>query len=340
MGRRLPFRYVLTRVLYLFVVVWVAATLNFVLPRLAARDPVLEHFNKLQASVGSRQGDLAAGALDAYRQWAGLNQPLWRQYVTYLNNMMRMDFGLSLTRYRPVLDIVGYALPWTIGLLGTTTLVSFALGTVIGAAAAWRRSARLLNVTVSFLMVLAVIPPFVIALVLAYVFAFRLKLFPVAGVFTPGRFTNLLDIEWWLDVIHHAAIPAMSLVLGTAGTWAMGMRGMTITTLGSDFMLFGEAKGLRRRRLLLGYAIRNVLLPQVTSLAMSLGTLVASATIVEMLFSYPGVGSVLENAVASFDYNLIQGCVFFLIVAIAIATFLIDLSYPLLDPRITYRKTT
>ena len=339
MGRRLPFRYVLTRIFYLIAVVWVAATVNFVLPRLAARDPVLEHFSKLQASVGSRQGDLVSEALDSYRQWAGLNQPLLRQYVTYLNNMLRMDFGLSFTRFRPVIDIVGYALPWTIGLLGTTTLFSFVLGTVLGAAAAWRRSARLLNITVSFLMALAVIPPFVIALVLAYVLAFRLKLFPIAGVFTPGRITNLLDVEWWLDVIHHAAIPAISLMLGTAGTWAMGMRGMTITTLGSDFLLFAEAKGLRRRRLLLGYAIRNVLLPQITSLAMSLGTLVASATIVEMLFGYPGVGSVLENAVVSFDYNLIQGCIFFLIVAIGIATFVIDLSYPLLDPRITYGKT-
>jgi peptide/nickel transport system permease protein len=156
-------------------------------------------------------------------------------------------------------------------------------------------------------------------------------------MFTPGRITDLLDAEWWLDVIHHATLPALSILLGTAGTWAMGMRGMMITVLGSDFITFAEAKGVKRWRLLLTYAIRNVMLPQTTLLAMSLGSLVASTTIVEVMFGYPGVGSLLEEALRAFDYNLIQGCVFFLIVAIALTTYVLDLTYPLLDPRISYR---
>lgn len=338
MSPRVPFKYVVNRTFYLVVVVWFAATVNFVLPRLAARDPVLEHLNELQASTGRRQAERIAEAIDTYKEWAGLNQPLWNQYVNYLGNMAQMDFGYSFSRYRPVIDIVGYALPWTLGLLGTTTLLSFALGTVMGALAGWRRSGRLLNVGVTFLMVLAVIPPFIIGLVLADALAFRLRLFPIAGMFTPGRRTDVWDIEWWLDVIYHAALPALSLLLGTAGTWAMGMRGMMVTILGSDFIAFAEAKGVKRRRLLLEYAIRNVLLPQTTLLAMSLGTLVASSTIVEVMFGYPGVGSVLEEALRAFDYNLIQGCVFFLILAIALATYIIDLIYPLLDPRISYRR--
>ncbi|MGC9347374.1 MAG: ABC transporter permease [Anaerolineae bacterium] len=336
---RVPFKYVLKRTVYLIVVVWFAATINFILPRLASRDPVLEHLTELEASVGSgRRGEGSIDMIDMYKEWAGLNQPLWKQYTNYMNNMLHMDFGYSFSRYRPVLDIVSYALPWTLGLLGTTTLISFAFGTVMGALGGWRRSAKLLNVSVSFLMLLAVIPPFIIGLVLADVLAFRLKLFPIAGIFTPGRRTELLDMAWWLDVLHHAALPSLSILLGTAGTWAMGMRGMMITILGSDFITFAEAKGVKRWRLLLSYAIRNVLLPQTTLLAMSLGTLVASTTIVEVMFGYPGVGSVLEEALRAFDYNLIQGCVFFLILAIALTTYALDLMYPVLDPRISYRK--
>lgn len=334
--RRIPFGYIVRRLLYLIVVVWFAASVNFVLPRLAARDPVLEHLNELQASVGGRRAERVAEAIDLYKSWAGLNQPLWEQYVTYLRNMARLDFGYSFSRYRPVWDVVSYALPWTVGLLGTTTVFSFALGTILGAMAAWRRSDTLLNLGVSFLMVLAVIPPFIIGLVLADVLAFRLKLFPLAGTYTPGRLANLVDVSFWLDVCYHAALPALSLLLGTAGIWAMGMRGMMITVLGSDYITFAEARGLKTRRILLGYAVRNVTLPQLTLLGMQLGGLVASTTIVEIMFGYPGVGSVLENAIRSFDYNLIQGCVFFLIAAIAVATLILDLSYPLLDPRISY----
>ena len=188
-------------------------------------------------------------------------------------------------------------------------------------------------------MVLAVIPPFIIGLVLADVLAFRLKLFPLAGTFTPGWMANLADVTFWLDVLHHAALPALSLFLGTAGIWAMAMRGMMITVLGSDYITFAEVRGLKGRRILIGYAIRNVMLPQVTSLGMQLGGLVASTTIVEIMFGYPGVGSVLEEAIRSFDYNLIQGCVLFLIGAIAIATLILDLSYPLLDRRISYARS-
>lgn len=335
---RVSLSYILRRALYLVAVIWVAATLNFVLPRLAARDPVLEHLLELQQSTGGQRALAIGEAIDTYRNWAGLNQPLWRQYFTYLGNMARLDFGYAFSRYRPVWDIVGRALPWTIGLLGTTTVLSFAFGTVAGAMAAWRRSKGLLNVAVSFLMILAVIPAFIIGLILADLLAFRLKLFPIAGTFTPGRFVELANVEFWLDVVHHASLPALSLFLATAGTWAMGMRGMMITVLGSDFLTFADTKGLKRWRLLRHYAIRNVMLPQVTLLAISLGSLVSSVTIVEVMFGYPGVGSVLEDAIRSFDYNLIQGCVFFLIVAIAVATFLLDLTYPLLDPRISYER--
>lgn len=337
---RVSWKYVIRRLLFLVAVVWLAATLNFVLPRIVGRDPVLEYLSELQASTSVRRGTQIAQTVEEYRAWAGLNKPLWEQYTTYLSNLLRMDFGRSLRYYRPVADLVHYALPWTLGMLGTSTILAFLLGTIAGALSVWRKDARMLNVAVSFLMVLAVIPPFIIGLLLADVFAFRLKLFPIAGLFNYRAGMDLSSMAWWLDVLHHAALPAISLVLGTAGIYAMSMRGMMVTVMGADYILYGEAKGLKRMRLLVRYAVRNVMLPQTTLLAMSLGGIVSSVTIVEMLFGYPGVGTLLEDALNSFDYNLLQGCVFYLVLAIALATFALDLLYPVIDPRISYEKGT
>ena len=195
------------------------------------------------------------------------------------------------------------------------------------------------NFFVPLLMVLSVLPPFILSLVLLDLLAFRLELFPVTGgAYTPSAVVDWGSSEFWLDVLHHAALPALSLFLVLVGTYAMGMRGMLVTVLGEDFITFADAKGVRKMRLFLNYAVRNVMLPQATTLAMSLGTVVTGATLVEAMFGYPGLGSVLEDAIRGFDYNLIQGCVFFLIVGIALTTFVLDLIYPLLDPRIRYGK--
>lgn len=335
---RIPRNYILKRVLYLIVVIWVAATVNFIIPRLAAKDPVLEYFAEFSGATG-RRGEWVAAMSEWYRAWSGMNQPLWQQYVLYLEHMVRFDFGRSIRSFRPVLEIVGYALPWTVGLLGVTTVLGFIFGTVLGALSAWPRSARVFNFFAPLLMVLSVLPPFILALVLLDVLAFRLHLFPISsGAYTPGIAVDWGSTEFWLDVLRHAALPALSLFLVLVGTYAMGMRGMLVTVLGEDFITFADAKGLRKMRLFLNYVLRNVMLPQATSFAMSLGTVVTGATLVEAMFGYPGLGSVLEDAIRGFDYNLIQGCVFFLIIGIALATFVLDLIYPLLDPRIRYGK--
>ena len=335
---RIPLKYIVWRVLYLVAVIWVAATVNFLIPRLAAKDPVLEYFTEL-SRTGGRHGEWIAYMSQWYQDWAGLNRPLWQQYVHYLQNMLRLDFGRSIRSFRPVLDIIGYALPWTIGLLGVTTVLGFIFGTVLGALSAWPRAGRLYNYFAPILMVLSVLPPFILSLLLLDVLAFRLHIFPITGgAYTPGIVIDWRSFNFWLDVLRHAALPALSLFLVLLGTYAMGMRGMLVTVLGADFITFAEAKGLRKMRLFLNYAVRNVMLPQATALAMSLGTVVAGSTLVEAMFGYPGLGSVLEDAIRGFDYSLIQGCIFFLIVGIALATFVLDLIYPLLDPRIRYGK--
>jgi peptide/nickel transport system permease protein len=333
--RRLPLAYVLRRVLYLVAVVWVAATVNFVLPRITARDPVLEYLTEFSALEGVRP-ESVPGMVAAYKEWVGFNQPLWRQYVTYLGNMLRMDFGYSFRVYRPVTDIIAQTLPWTIGLLGITTILSFAVGTVLGAIIGWPKSPRWLQVLVPFLATLSVIPPFIVALVLIYLLAFRADLFPLTGAYSPEYNWEWTNPDFWLDILHHTALPSLSMFLVTVGMWSMKMRGMVITIVGEDYLAFAEAKGLKRRHLFLNYAIRNVLLPQTTSLALSLGRLVTGMALVEVMFGYPGVGHILEDAIRASDYNVLQGVIFFLISAIALATFIIDMIYPFLDPRISY----
>jgi peptide/nickel transport system permease protein len=336
--KRIPLRYLVRRLVTLVAVVWLAASVNFLLPRITAHDPVLEYLLELNAQTSGDQEDVSERMLQFYQNWAGLNRPLWQQYLRYLGNMLRFDFGRSFRSRRPVTEIVLDALPYTLTLLTFSTLLAFGLGSMLGAWLGWQRDAGFLKALVPGLMVISSIPPFIVALLLIYVFAFRLQLFPFRGSYSATIVVDWSSAEFWLDVIHHATLPALTMILVTGGRWAMWMRGLTISTVGADYVIFGDAKGLKRWRLLLDYAMRNAMLPQVTQLALSLGTIVSGYTLVETMYSYPGVGHLLAEAIMASDYAMIQGCVFFLILAIALATFAIDLLYPLLDPRIRYAR--
>jgi len=180
------------------------------------------------------------------------------------------------------------------------------------------------------------VPAFIIALVLIYFLAFKLKAFPLRGGYSATVVKDWSSTEFLLDVAHHAILPALSMLLVSVGGWALGMRSMMVTVEGQDYITFAEAKGLKGRRIFFRYALRNTLLPQVTSLAMQLGLIVSGASLVETMFSYPGIGNRLGAAIAALDYPVIYGIVFFLVVGIAVATLVVDLLYPLLDPRISY----
>jgi peptide/nickel transport system permease protein len=334
---RIPSRYLVSRLLNLIAVVWFAATINFLLPRITAHDPVLEYLLEMSSQSGER-GDRIESMLAFYRDWAGLNQPLWRQYLTYLSNIVRLDFGRSFRFFWPVTDVIMRSLPYTVVLLSIATILAFLVGTGVGAWAGWKRDATLFKALVPVFISLSSIPPFIIALVALYVFSFRLRLFPFRGSYSATIAVDWTNIDFLLNVVHHAALPVLTMILVTGGTWALWMRGMIVTVVGEDYMIFAEAKGLKSLRRFYHYAIRNVMLPQVTQLAISLGTLVSGYALVETMFSYPGVGHLLAEAILANDYAMIQGIVFFLILAIALATFLLDMTYPLLDPRIRYEK--
>jgi peptide/nickel transport system permease protein len=188
------------------------------------------------------------------------------------------------------------------------------------------------------LFTFSVVPYYLLGLILAYILAFKLRVFPMSGSSAYGTAASWSP-GFVIDVLYHSILPALSIVLASLGFWALGMRAMMVSVSGEDYMIYAEAKGLKSKRIFLGYAMRNALLPQTTTLALSLGTILSGALLVEIVFGYAGMGAVLFRAVTAFDYFTIYGVVFFIIVGVAFATLVLDLTYPLLDPRIRYQKS-
>jgi len=202
---------------------------------------------------------------------------------------------------------------------------------------AWPRAPRFLSYAMTPVMMLGAIPYFLLGLILVYIFGFWLGVFPMFGGYRTGTIPSL-SWKFAVDVVWHSILPALSIILVSMGGWALGMRSMMIMIQGEDYVVFAEAKGLRDRTIFTRYAMRNALLPQVTGLALALGTIVAGAVLVEVIFGFPGIGTVLYVAIRGSDYYLVQGIVFMVIVSIGLATFILDIIYPLLDPRISYRR--
>jgi peptide/nickel transport system permease protein len=331
--------YVLRRIGFFLLIVWLAATLNFFIPRLSGQNPVRERLLE-QAVVGGYVHSSMNEMVAEYERRFGLDQPLGVQYVRYLSDLARGDFNYSIANYpRTVAEMMRDALPWTIGLLGITTLMSFGLGTLLGAVLGWPRSPTFLRLILPPLLMLHAIPYYLLGLVLMYFLAFQSKWLPITGGYTAGTRPDWIDPSFWSDVVSHATLPALSIILAAVGGWALAMRAMAVTVQGEDFITFADAKGLKGSTIFIRYAIRNTLLPQVTALGLALGQIVSGAVLVEVVFGYPGIGTVLFAAIRQADWFLIQGLVFTLIVSIGLATLILDLTYPLLDPRITYRRT-
>ena len=332
-----PLDYVAKRFGMFLLIVWVAATVNFFLPRLGGQNPVRAALAAQAASGGAAQAGME-DMIAEYDKKFGLNEPLWKQYLTYAGDVLRLDFNYSIASYpQTVVYMIGRALPWTLALLLTTTIISWVVGGLLGAFMGLPRSPRFLQYLMPPLLSLNAIPFFLLGLLLIYFLAFRLRLFPLSGGYTPGTFPALTP-SFIRDVLAHSVLPALSIILVSIGGWALGMRAMMVTTQGEDFVTYADAKGLKGRTIFMRYAVRNALLPQTTALALALGQLITGALLVEVVFSYPGLGTVLFRAIRGSDFYLVQGIVFILIVSIGLATFILDLIYPLLDPRISYRK--
>lgn len=320
------------RLIIFFATIIISMTIVFLVPRLVPGDPMGAIMAKL-SSVGATMGGDAL--IKDYQERFGLNKPIAQQYVDYLTQLAQGNLGYSIASFPArVSDLILSALPWTVGLLLVTTFLSWTLGSVLGAIVGWRAtSSPVVRMFVLAALVAYTTPYYILAIILLFIFAFLIPIAPLGGAFTVGSRPEL-SIKFALDVLQHAALPAMSIVLVSLGWWFLSMRSLITSIKGEDYILWAEAKGLPPSRILWTYAFRNALLPQVTGLALSLGYLVGGALVTEVIFGYPGVGWVIFSAIKGLDYPVIQGGVLLIIVSVALTNFILDMIYPLLDPRI------
>jgi peptide/nickel transport system permease protein len=314
----------------------IGTTLIFMIPRLAPGDPVASMIGRMSAQSGFVEN--SAEIIEAWRARFGLDQPIYVQYATYLYNSLRFDLGYSLASFPSRVDeMVFNALPWTVGLLSVATIFSFIIGNTVGALMAWDRTPGILKTLLPTTLTFTSIPFFMLGILLIYVFAFGLRWLPPSGAYGRGL-TQGFNLAFMSSVAYHAILPIMAIVVTSMGLWAIGMRGMMITTAGEDYMILAQAKGLKPSRIFWLYGVRNSILPQVTALALTLGAIVGGSLLVEYIFAYPGVGYLLYQGIVTSDYTLIQGIVFMLIFVTATAVLILDLIYPLIDPRITFER--
>jgi peptide/nickel transport system permease protein len=327
-------RYIGERLIILFATIFISMTVVFFVPRLVPGEPLDAVFANMAAAGGAVN---APELVAEYRERFGLDLPLWQQYLSFWRELLRGNMGLSISSFpAQVTTMLAAALPWTIGLLTMTTLLSWVMGSVIGAVIGWQgRKAGGLRLLVPVALVLYTMPYYILAIILVFVFAFYWPIFPLSGAYSVGM-RPAWSLPFILDVLRHATLPAMSILLVSLGWWFLSMRSLIISLKGEDYILNAEAMGINNRRILWGYAFRNALLPQVTGLAISLGHIVGGALITEVIFAYPGIGYRIYNAINSLDYPLIQGGVLLIIISVALANFIIDSIYPLIDPRIRY----
>jgi peptide/nickel transport system permease protein len=324
---------VVRRLLFLVLVVWAASTITFFIPRISPRNPIRERFAELARTGGFSPQDLET-IVASYNQKFGIDKPLLEQYVDYMSGVARFDLGVSLNKFpKSVWDLIVEALPWTIGLLFVSTILSFLIGNLLGAVAAWPRSPGWLRSFATPFVLLQGVPPVILAVLLLFFVGFRLKLLPLGGAYSIGVQPNW-SWSFALDMLKHQILPALSLIFGSAGGWVLSMRGMGITIQGEDYVNFAEHKGLGGFTIFKDYYMRNAMLPAVTGFALALGTVVISGIVIEGLFGLPGVGSVLNDAIRQNDFTVIYGIVLFITIAVATLMVLVEFLYPLLDPRI------
>lgn len=320
-------RYLLKRLGFYCLAGWTALTINFFLPRLMPGDPAAMIFGRFR-------GRLAPEAMEALKKAFGLtDQPIIQQYFSYLASIVKGELGISISYFpEPVTSVVGSALIWTILLAGTAVIISFTLGTLLGVISAWWRKGWMDTWVPPILVFLGSFPYFWLAMLALYLFGFTLGWFPLGHAYgdnmTPG-----LSIPFVVDVIRHAFLPVGSMVIVTMGGWLLSMRNTMVSVLGSDYVLLAHAKGLHPRRVMFRYAARNALLPTITGFGMALGFVIGGSLLTEIVFSYPGEGYLLLQAVRSQDYPLMQGIFLLIILAVLGANFLVDIIYLWLDPR-------
>jgi len=327
-GRHLAL-FALRKIGLLLLTLWAAVTVNFILPRLMPGSPADAALAKL-----AQNGPVSEATKAAIEAQLGVpTGNAFEQYITYLGQVVTLDFGISYTFYpQTVSELVSTALPYTIVLVGLVTIVAFVLGTLLGVLAAWKRGTWLDTLPTLGGSFTSAFPYFWTALLLLFFAGYVWRWFPTSGAYGPTTVPGISP-EFLGDAIYHAALPALTILVTSLGGWILGMRNAMISTLGEDYVTFAEANGLRPRTVALKYAARNAILPNLTAFGLSLGSVVGGSVLVERVFGYPGVGYLLFNAVTNQDYPLMQGLFLMITLSVLIANFIVDILYGVLDPR-------
>jgi peptide/nickel transport system permease protein len=319
--------YLLRRIAFYLFTAWAAITVNFFIPRAIPGDPV-------KSLIARYQGQMSSDAIESLYVLFGINKhaSVWSEYVDYWKQLFHGDLGLSFTAFpSPVSEVIASSLPWTLVLVGTTTIISFLVGTSLGVFAGWRRGSwvdGLLPATTF----LSSIPYFWLGLVAIALLAGPGSFFPSSGGYEPGLVPGF-DGVFIGSAIRHSLLPALTILISSMSGWILGMRNMMVTVAAEDYITVAHAKGLPERRVAVSYAARNALLPNVSGFALALGFIVGGTLLVEIVFSYPGLGFQLFRAVGSKDYPLMQGIFLVITISVLIANLLADIAYLMLDPR-------
>lgn len=328
--------YAIRRALLFLVTLWGALTVTFLFFRMMPGDPIGAYIASLE-TVGVYNVTASTEVLDHYKAVFGLEGNLFQQYLFYLNQLfIERDLGPALVNY-PTSAQVGIlrALPWTIGLLGLSAVFAFVLGILLGAIVGWLRGKWYAEWLTMVSTALSHVPFYFVGLMMVFFFAYRLAWFPSSAAYNPV-YERGFNLDFILSVIRHGTLPALAIVVIGVMNWMIATRMLIVPTLGEDYLTFAEAKGLSPRRILTGYALRNVYLPQVTAFGISLGGIFNGNVLVEQLFNYPGVGGLLVQAIQIYDFNTVQGIVAMTIFVVLFANLIIDLCLPMLDPRVKY----
>ena len=318
-------RYLARRIGLFLVTLWAALTVNFIIPRVMPG-------NEASAVLGTFRSANPA-ALHALQIQFGVHvhQSVLASYFQYLGNCLTGQFGVT-AQGTPVMSEIASKLPWTLGLVGVTTVIAFLIGTLAGVASAWRRGGRVDAILPPTLFIVSTVPVFFVGLLLIYVLSVKLNWLPLGGNYSVGATPSFSPSFIW-DLLKHALLPGLSLVTVTAGLWVYSMRNNMITTVAEDYVKMGRAKGLAPRRVMYDYAARNAILPNLTGFAMQLGYVLGGAIVVEYLFSYPGLGYLFYTATTDHDLPLMQGLFLFYTLAVLVCVLIADVLTAVLDPR-------
>ncbi|MFW5776579.1 MAG: ABC transporter permease [Spirochaetota bacterium] len=327
-------QYLIPRLIQYVLVIFLGLTAVFLIPRLAPSDPVESTITSLQSMGGTVDAATLDETMETMRELYGLSGSTWQQYLDFWGRVFRADFGVSFSQFpTPVIQLIRVALPWTLGLLLFTTFTSWIAGNIVGAIVGYYNRKRWARMLDTVAMIVRPMPYYMFAFALLLIFGYLWPVLPIGGGASLGR-QGTWTINYLHDVLRHAILPAMSLVLLGGAVWFQTMKLIVQNVNSESFVQYAKMGGIQEGRIIGGYVIRNALLPQITALALLLGQILSGALITEIVYSYPGVGTLLYQAIVQGDYNLIMGITSLSIVAITTSILIIDLVYPLFDPRV------